>query len=196
MKKAQAAMDFVMTYGWALLIVLASIGAFSYYIGVNPSSKIPVSCNLGLEFGCGSYLATEEGEFFLEFKNLVGKEIDLVYVEFKLNNGYRQVVKVDRCGTVTYDPGKTIIVRSYKSDFMQFKNEKEKIDIKIVYKTIDGDEKSLPISSDGVVITNVIKDNNEFQDNIDLSDTGFNYWYVYDEAGNEVENYTPDTMIC
>jgi len=49
-KKAQAAMEFLMTYGWAIMIVLIGIGAL-FFLGVfNPST--PSVCNISSPFIC------------------------------------------------------------------------------------------------------------------------------------------------
>lgn len=37
-KKGQAAMDFLMTYGWAVLVVLAAIGSLIYFGALSPGS--------------------------------------------------------------------------------------------------------------------------------------------------------------
>jgi hypothetical protein len=43
-RKGQAALEFMMTYGWAILVVLAAIGALSYFGVLNPSKFTPDSC--------------------------------------------------------------------------------------------------------------------------------------------------------
>ncbi|MBI4158931.1 hypothetical protein HY500_01585 [Candidatus Woesearchaeota archaeon] len=49
-KKSQAAMEFLMTYGWAILIVLVAIAAL-YFLGVF-SGKTANSCTLEPPFNC------------------------------------------------------------------------------------------------------------------------------------------------
>jgi hypothetical protein len=49
-KKAQAAMEFLMTYGWAILIVLIALGAM-FYLGVF-SPKVPEMCSIDSPFLC------------------------------------------------------------------------------------------------------------------------------------------------
>lgn len=44
--KSQAAMEFLMTYGWAILVVLAAIGALAYFGVLNPANFVPESCTL------------------------------------------------------------------------------------------------------------------------------------------------------
>ena len=46
MKKGQAAMEFLMTYGWAILIVLLAIAALAYFGVLGPGKYIPSSCVL------------------------------------------------------------------------------------------------------------------------------------------------------
>jgi hypothetical protein len=46
MKKGQAAMEFLMTYGWAILVVLAAIGALAYFGVLSPSKLVPDKCTL------------------------------------------------------------------------------------------------------------------------------------------------------
>ncbi|MBD3208884.1 hypothetical protein GF367_00510 [Candidatus Woesearchaeota archaeon] len=41
MKKGQAAMEFLMTYGWAILVVLAAIGALAYFGVLSPGNLLP-----------------------------------------------------------------------------------------------------------------------------------------------------------
>jgi hypothetical protein len=40
-KKGQAAMEFLMTYGWAIIIVLAAIGALAYFGVLSPQKLLP-----------------------------------------------------------------------------------------------------------------------------------------------------------
>jgi hypothetical protein len=58
MKKGQAAMEFLMTYGWAILVVLASIGALAYFGVLNPSKSLPSSCTIAPGFGCDDFIVT------------------------------------------------------------------------------------------------------------------------------------------
>jgi len=51
-KKAQAAMEFLMTYGWAILVVLVAIGALAYFGVLNPQRFLPDSCQGPAGFDC------------------------------------------------------------------------------------------------------------------------------------------------
>ncbi len=55
MKKAQAAMEFLMTYGWAILVVLLAIAALAYFGVLNPGKYLPSSCTLGTGLSCNDF---------------------------------------------------------------------------------------------------------------------------------------------
>jgi hypothetical protein len=44
MKKGQEAMEFLMTYGWAILVVIAAIAALAYFGVLDPSRLLPDDC--------------------------------------------------------------------------------------------------------------------------------------------------------
>ncbi|PIZ51243.1 hypothetical protein COY27_04445 [Candidatus Woesearchaeota archaeon CG_4_10_14_0_2_um_filter_33_13] len=58
MKKGQAAMEFLMTYGWAILVVLVAIGALAYFGVLSPSKFLPSSCTIGPGMGCDDFKVT------------------------------------------------------------------------------------------------------------------------------------------
>ena len=62
-KKAQAAMEFLMTYGWAILIILIALGVL-FYLGVfNP--RTPSTCIAAAPLSCTDVKATGAGAITL-----------------------------------------------------------------------------------------------------------------------------------
>jgi len=56
MKKGQAALEFLTTYGWAFLVILVMIGALAYFGVLNPSNLLPDKCLFGNGIGgCVDY---------------------------------------------------------------------------------------------------------------------------------------------
>ena len=51
-KRGQAALEFLMTYGWAILVVLVVIGALAYFGVLNPSILLPEKCTLTTGLAC------------------------------------------------------------------------------------------------------------------------------------------------
>ena len=58
MRKAQAAMEFLMTYGWAILVVLVAIAALAYFGVLNPGRFLPRSCTIGQGVSCEDFKVT------------------------------------------------------------------------------------------------------------------------------------------
>ena len=75
-KKGQAAMEFLMTYGWAILVVLAAIGALAYFGVLNPSKFLPEKCLMETGFTCISS-KIEPSKATIILSNGLGKSIDI-----------------------------------------------------------------------------------------------------------------------
>jgi hypothetical protein len=58
-RKSQAAMEFLMTYGWAILVVLVAIGALAYFGVLSPDNFLPNRCQLPAGIGCTDFLVEE-----------------------------------------------------------------------------------------------------------------------------------------
>lgn len=79
MKKGQAAMEFLMTYGWAILVVLAAIAALAYFGVLDPGKLLPERCQFPAGFDCigkPGIDGTSE-EITIEFKNSIGRTFEI-----------------------------------------------------------------------------------------------------------------------
>ena len=92
MKRAQAAMEFLMTYGWALLVVLIAIAALAFFGVLNPGKFLPSNCNLGVGFSCEDFIIDDDLDLStggiqrginIIIRNGLGKTLDtfLIYVD-------------------------------------------------------------------------------------------------------------------
>ncbi len=63
MKRGQSAMEFLMTYGWAILIVIIVLSSL-YFLGVF-SPKTPNNCNIQAPFVCSDFKALDNGVVFV-----------------------------------------------------------------------------------------------------------------------------------
>lgn len=54
-KRGQAGMEFLMNYGWMILVVLTAIGALAYFGVLNPSRFLPNSCTMAPGIGCEDF---------------------------------------------------------------------------------------------------------------------------------------------
>ncbi|MBW2972431.1 hypothetical protein KY359_05330 [Candidatus Woesearchaeota archaeon] len=66
-KRSQAAMEFLMTYGWAILVVLAAIVALAYFGVMSPSRFFPEACTLPATGGmaCLDFKVTSDSAYLL-----------------------------------------------------------------------------------------------------------------------------------
>jgi len=69
-KKAQGALEFLMTYGWAFLVILIMIGALAYFGILNPTRFLPDRCDFGTQVLCGKdqYIINNEVTTTLQAK--------------------------------------------------------------------------------------------------------------------------------
>ena len=73
-KKSQAALEFIMTYGWAILVVLVAIGALAYFGVLSPDKFLPSKCTLQSGIACLDHKATA-ASLVLSVQNSLGRDI-------------------------------------------------------------------------------------------------------------------------
>lgn len=79
-KKSQAALEFLTTYGWAFLVILIMVGTLAYFGILSPSRILPNRCNFGSEFQCVDYQITESGAtstVTIRLKNSLGQAVSI-----------------------------------------------------------------------------------------------------------------------
>jgi len=85
-KKAQAAMEFIMTYGWAILVVLVAIAALAYFGVLSPAQFLPERCQLPAGLYCKSFLVTTSGVQLI-IQNTLGKDITVKEINISAASG-------------------------------------------------------------------------------------------------------------
>ena len=78
-KKSQAAMEFLMTYGWAILVVLAAIAALAYFGVLSPEKFLPEKCILQPGIACVSH-KVEPTKVTLVISNGLGRTITITSI--------------------------------------------------------------------------------------------------------------------
>ena len=81
-KKAQASFEFISTYAWILLSVLATLGALMYFNVLNPERYMPDECEFGRNIVCQDWsLERNAGgisfDLLLKLKNNLEKPIEM-----------------------------------------------------------------------------------------------------------------------
>jgi hypothetical protein len=55
-RKGQAAIEFLVTYGWAIMAAMLVIGALTYFGITNPATSLPDKCIFSNAFECKDYI--------------------------------------------------------------------------------------------------------------------------------------------
>ena len=71
---SQAALEFLMTYGWAILVVAAAIGVLAYFGVLSPENFLPQKCILPAGLACLDY-NVENYKIVLVLQNTQGETI-------------------------------------------------------------------------------------------------------------------------
>ena len=83
-RRGQAALEFLTTYGWAFLVILVMIGALAYFGVLDPTRFLPQRCQFGAELHCERFSidsASQEANF--ELTNSLPEDIFVDAVEYK-----------------------------------------------------------------------------------------------------------------
>ncbi|MBN2454171.1 hypothetical protein JXB11_01360 [Candidatus Woesearchaeota archaeon] len=73
--KAQASMEFLLVYAWAILVVLVVVGTLAYFGVLNPEIIIPERCHLSQGFYCKDHiLSAGDDELILQVRYGVGPD--------------------------------------------------------------------------------------------------------------------------
>jgi len=122
MRKGQAAMEFLMTYGWAILVVLAAIGALAYFGVLSPDRFLPEKCTANPPFACTQYKVsvggtpgdTTDDTVVFNIQNSVGTGVQFGDITLKCTSAATGYVFTAPAATVT--PNGEAITVTYTLD--------------------------------------------------------------------------------
>jgi len=105
-KKSQAALEFLMTYGWAILVVLVAIGALAYFGVLSPEKFLPSKCTLPAGVACVDF-KIESTVVTVVLRNGLGSDLTGVTINtpvcttpaagVAINNGNKATLTVSGC---------------------------------------------------------------------------------------------------
>ena len=107
MKKAQAGLDFLMTYGWALLLIVLVVGALFalgiFDIGNFLGNRVAGFSNIGVN----AWRVADDGVLTVKFSNKAGTDINITNINATYNTdtlNYSTPVQINNgkeSGTIT-----------------------------------------------------------------------------------------------
>jgi len=139
-RKGQAALEYLVTYGWALAVIVVAVGVLSYFGFLNPSRYIPDSCEFGEQLKCvDQYIEANnqggDGQIVIRFRNNFEDAInitnayqtskDIVFNADKTNNYV--VIKKGEIGRIYFETNEVI-----------YPGTKERFGITIQFKRLGG----------------------------------------------------------
>jgi len=160
MKKAQAAMEFLMTYGWAVLIVLVAVAALAYFGVLNSIKVLPEKTifraplpNLDNAVVNSNGGAAGDGTVSIAFRNNEGHLIDITDISTDSADdcggaeaGATKTISVAGSAPVQIGVGNNgqvqngnLFVISFECIKALTSNERFKADIIITYTNLDSD---------------------------------------------------------
>ena len=84
-KNAQAALEFLMSYGWAILVILGAIGVLAYFGILSPDAFLPNKCTLPAGLACVDY-NVETYKVTVVLQNGLGEAVTINQVTISGNN--------------------------------------------------------------------------------------------------------------
>jgi hypothetical protein len=100
-KRGQAAMEFLMTYGWAILVVLIAIGALAYFGVLNPGRFLPAICTITPGVSCEDFVVkegatgTNDNTITITLRNGMGDDVTLVNVSMTESDGGAEICNLN-----------------------------------------------------------------------------------------------------
>ncbi len=103
-KKAQAALEYLMTYGWAILIIAIIAGALYYMNVFSSSCETPISTGFsGVEILSNDFVFTSSGDLEIILTNAAAETVNIINVT--VQNGTSTAANTT---ALTLDAGSTI----------------------------------------------------------------------------------------
>ncbi|MBD3397654.1 hypothetical protein GF412_00775 [Candidatus Micrarchaeota archaeon] len=138
-KKGQAAMEYLMTYGWALVALVAVIAALMATGAFNPSYLIAEECTLQPDLACTGHLLYIDsgGTPQLEFRISNGLGHDILLGDVKVttsDNEEYESYDLDPAGS-KIEQGESKEVMMALGNLRTIKDDVEKMKVSITYVT-------------------------------------------------------------
>ena len=170
-RQAQAAIEFLTTYGWSLLALSAVLGVMAYFGVFSADARVPSQCAFDEAFECTAYIAQEDGSFAFELVSQVSGEVNIskVLCEFprsdkgvliNLSEGDLEYT-LARGDNITISCDYTLL----DSDGLGLR-KKDRFQAKIIYH--DNVAGSLPDIATADIVSNVVTDRSDYNDYYDV----------------------------
>lgn len=138
MRRAQAAFEFLMTYGWAFMVVLIAIGALAYFGVLNPINFVPDSCTFQQEILCQDYQVVVDSSDDLVLRLFLQNNLAQTIAVSELNATSTDTLIEVSCGSENIGAGQAT---EFNCTFPVAANypapgDKARFDVEVVYQEL------------------------------------------------------------
>jgi len=132
--RGQAAVEFLVTYGWAILAAMIVVGALAYFGIFNTQRYVNDVCYFGDQLICEDYAAYQNGTVAIQLRNNFGVPIDIDTIRTIAKSDYGTVTCFGITPNSSIDSGKLFEVRCKLVNGTISTNNKLKYKATIVFR--------------------------------------------------------------
>jgi hypothetical protein len=138
-RRGQTSLEYVVTYGWAFLVLLVVIGSLAYFGIITPSKWVPDKCDLGNQLDCVDYqlisatVVNPTGIVNLFVQNSFGKNITIVSVYVKQDTGSLIGTSHPPAGSIGPGATATMMIDSLPGNYLKLKS-KQRVNVVITFQ--------------------------------------------------------------
>jgi hypothetical protein len=138
MRRAQAALEFLTTYGWAFIVILVMIGALAYFGVLSPSKVTPSRCIIESGFTCKDFqITTTNVSIYILNGKGEGLTVNTITLSSDAPTGVITCTAPTLPASIT-DAGNITIFCSFATPLTTSKGDKVKLEFAVNYKMAKG----------------------------------------------------------
>ena len=196
-KRGQVAVEFITTYGWALLAILVTLGLFSYFGLFSPDRFISQYCNTGSQITCTEVYLEEDGAFRINFRNEYPVNIEILSINATIDGTTTEIDLTDTSNIIFRGESKTLGNQRLDNTTL-FEGNKKEVSLVIEFRRFGGTNSYVVRGSSVVEISENLCGNNErdLGEQCDGSDTLFTQCGQLPEYDSSNTNTLECTQSC
>lgn len=110
-EKAQASLEFLMSYGWIIFVAMAAIAAFSFFGVLNPTSFVGQRCLLSPPLFCDDFsFNTLTGDIILRIRNGLQNDVNINEIQIDKEGCYSLIMRGTGEETIKADSTKDFMI--------------------------------------------------------------------------------------
>ncbi len=100
-KRSQSAMEYILTYGWAILMISIVLGAFIYLGVFTPGTLVSSQCVAQADFSCLTSMMTSNGQITFNIQQNTMTNINVTAISCNATASYKGMTLLSKQVTMT-----------------------------------------------------------------------------------------------